>query len=323
METIKNYLESMFKALPQTEEILRLKNELLSNMQEKYNELKLEGKTENEAIGIVISEFGNIDELLSEMDINITNADETLPAMNLDEVKNYISLKKGSSFLIGIGVALCISGAAVLILLSQLITDNIIFRSLSQNAQDSIPVISLFVFLVPAIVLFIYSGFTLEKYKFIDKGDFYISESTKAFVTKERADFSPSFKLAIIIGVSLCVLSPIVIIVGNIFGDNGSTYGVFFLLLMIAAAVFIFIRFGVQEEAYKKLIKIDEYSPIQRKNDKVIGAVASVVFPIATCIFLLWGFLFHGWSICWIVFPITGILFGAFSGAYTIIKGNK
>lgn len=58
METIKNYLENMFQALPKTEEILRLKNELLLNMEEKYTELKSHGKTENEAIGIVISMTG-------------------------------------------------------------------------------------------------------------------------------------------------------------------------------------------------------------------------------------------------------------------------
>ena len=39
-------------------------------MEDKYNELKSEGKSENEAIGIVISEFGNIDELINELDIN-------------------------------------------------------------------------------------------------------------------------------------------------------------------------------------------------------------------------------------------------------------
>lgn len=36
---------------------------------EKYNELKNDGKSENEAIGIVISEFGNIEELIEELGI--------------------------------------------------------------------------------------------------------------------------------------------------------------------------------------------------------------------------------------------------------------
>ena len=61
METIKNYLESMFLNLPNTPEVYKAKNELLQMMEDKYTELKGSGKSENEAIGIVISEFGNLD----------------------------------------------------------------------------------------------------------------------------------------------------------------------------------------------------------------------------------------------------------------------
>ena len=46
-----------------------LKEEILSNMEEKYRELKKQGHSENEAIGTVISEFGNIDELVRELGI--------------------------------------------------------------------------------------------------------------------------------------------------------------------------------------------------------------------------------------------------------------
>ena len=63
MDTIKNYLDNMFSAFPKTAEISKIKENLFSNMEDKYNELKQSGKSENEAIGIVISEFGNIDEL--------------------------------------------------------------------------------------------------------------------------------------------------------------------------------------------------------------------------------------------------------------------
>lgn len=63
METIRNYLETMFSHLPNTPEVIRAKNELWQMMEDKYNELKEEGKSENEAIGTVISEFGNLDEI--------------------------------------------------------------------------------------------------------------------------------------------------------------------------------------------------------------------------------------------------------------------
>ena len=74
METIRNYLETMFLKLPNTPEVYKAKNELWQMMEDKYNELIANGKTENEAIGTVIAEFGNLDEL----------AEHRLPALHRD-----------------------------------------------------------------------------------------------------------------------------------------------------------------------------------------------------------------------------------------------
>ena len=63
MNTLKSYLESMFAKMPNTREVLRAKDELWQMMEDKYMELIAEGKNENEAVGTVISEFGNLEEL--------------------------------------------------------------------------------------------------------------------------------------------------------------------------------------------------------------------------------------------------------------------
>ena len=57
MQAIRNYLETMFMNLPNTPEVLRAKEELWQMMEDKYTELKNEGKSENEAVGTVISDF--------------------------------------------------------------------------------------------------------------------------------------------------------------------------------------------------------------------------------------------------------------------------
>ena len=63
METIKVYLDNMFMNLPQEAKVLRAKEELLNMMTEKYEELRAEGKNDNEALGTVIMEFGSMEEL--------------------------------------------------------------------------------------------------------------------------------------------------------------------------------------------------------------------------------------------------------------------
>lgn len=63
METLKNYIETMFSTLPKSEKARKLKQEMLFNMEEKYQDLINSGKSEAEAIGIIIASFGTVDEL--------------------------------------------------------------------------------------------------------------------------------------------------------------------------------------------------------------------------------------------------------------------
>lgn len=322
METIKNYLENMFRNLPQTEEIQRLRNELFFNMEEKYHELKKEGKLDNEAVGIVISEFGNINELLEEMNIQSVVKENVYPTISIEEAREFISLKHKTSYLIGLGVGLILFGVSLLILLTQLAEDRLIFRALSDNAQYTLPVILLFLLIVPAVGLFIYSGTKLERFKYIDEGVFELTSVTKAILSKELTHVSSKQSVGTIIGVCLCVLSPVAIFASSLFGDSFSAYGVCVLLIMVAIAVFIFISTGSVSDAYKKLLKIEGFEPVRQKQDKVIGAVAGIIWPLAVCVFLFCGFVFNLWHICWIIFPITGILFGGFCAFYSIIKSN-
>lgn len=117
MDTIMGYLNNMFTSLPRTEQTYKLKQDLLASMEEKYYELKKEGKSENEAVGIVISEFGNIDELIDELGITMGGEDTLLPVLAPEDTWGYLVAKKTSGFMVGIGVMLCIIGPALLILL--------------------------------------------------------------------------------------------------------------------------------------------------------------------------------------------------------------
>ncbi|MBR0165122.1 MAG: DUF4097 family beta strand repeat protein [Lachnospiraceae bacterium] len=63
METIKVYLDNMFMNLPREPKVLKAREELEAMMEDKYNEMIAEGKGEHEALGAVISEFGDMKEI--------------------------------------------------------------------------------------------------------------------------------------------------------------------------------------------------------------------------------------------------------------------
>lgn len=111
METIKSYLETMFANMPNTPEVLRAKQELWGMMEDKYNELISEGLSENEAVGTVISEFGNLDELSETLGLNrqqYNTPSDNRSCLSIEEIKKYIRAYNVKSILIAIGVFLCI-----------------------------------------------------------------------------------------------------------------------------------------------------------------------------------------------------------------------
>ncbi|WP_309128962.1 permease prefix domain 1-containing protein [Microbacterium sp.] len=63
MNVITAYLDTMFSAHPQTPRMLEAKAELQAMMEDAYASLIAAGRSENEAVGQVISDFGNIDEV--------------------------------------------------------------------------------------------------------------------------------------------------------------------------------------------------------------------------------------------------------------------
>lgn len=319
MDTIKVYVDNMFNNLARTSELKSLKEEILMNMEDKYLELKAEGKTENEAIGIVISEFGNLDEIIKEFNIEVEDED-LVKNIGLDEAREFLEDSKKCNFLISIGVMLCMFSGALLVLLFQLFEDGLAFKGFSEDKFAFIPIGIILVLVGIAVGIFIYSGLLMDKYSFIEKGEFKLSYDTKITLKKESQSLTKRVTYSTIVGVGLCIISPIAVFIGVSISGSAGVYGAAILILLVAIAVFIFINISADKDRYYKLLEMHEYSKIYKKGDKVIGAISSIVWPIAVVIFFVWGVMYDGWRISWIVFPIVGIVFGIFCSIYKAFK---
>nr|WP_312578665.1 permease prefix domain 1-containing protein [Sedimentibacter sp.] len=134
MNQIKNYVEAMFSSLPKTQEVVEMKLNILENMEEKFRELLHEGKNGNEAIGIVISQFGSIDELKAELGIDDSINDYNISAINIiniEELKNeYFKFRSKTPFFYAVAVILYILAPLFFVTLEDYNLDFITFYSL-------------------------------------------------------------------------------------------------------------------------------------------------------------------------------------------------
>ena len=71
MDTIKTYLDSLFASLPDNAKTQQAKTDMLANMRDYYRDLLRDGKSEEEAIGAVISAFGSLDELRADLGLPV------------------------------------------------------------------------------------------------------------------------------------------------------------------------------------------------------------------------------------------------------------
>ena len=69
-EKIRKEVNVLFQNAPNTKRANDLKDEIISNAEDKYEDLIKQGKSEEESLEIVIKEIGNVDELIEEVKKN-------------------------------------------------------------------------------------------------------------------------------------------------------------------------------------------------------------------------------------------------------------
>ena len=308
MNVIKNYVEAMFLNLPRTEELEGLEKDILANMEDKFLGLLEEGKTESEAIGVVISEFGNIDELLEELGLSQDQAEArprqdeqqepSLPTLKTEDISPYLKLRKQAGLYIGLGVILCGLMASCLIV---------------GYAYD-ISVVGFIVgvpLLAIGVALFIISGMRLSPFHYLEKG-FILSDQDRGFLEEAKEEFSKSFNLSMVIGVTVCILAILpVLIVTTVF--DYTAFGVALTVILGCIGSFFFIYSGNIQGSFTYLLEegfYEQVSPSTIKKHLFWKKFDNIYWLSVVAFYLLTGFLFGAWGMTWIVFPIAGVLSG-------------
>lgn len=308
MNTIREYIEQMFKGVPMTEETSQLKADILANLEDKYMALKEEGLSEHEAIGTVIAEFGNIDELLEEFEVKRVNehVTESYLTMSDSDLRYFIQAKGKMGWNIGLGVLACLTGIAGLLLL-------LAFQTVIPGALY-IGLVFLVGFLVIGVGLFIIEGMKgteLEVYY----SPFIVLPSDKEMLLAEQEDYKRSYIFSIVAGVSLCIMSITPILVGALTSVLPVLVGVAFSLLLVGVGIIFFTYSGNVWSAYE-IIKqngkyvevIEEEAAKDKRNKKVNYIIDEIYWPVILVIYFVLSFLYGAWAWSWVIFLLGGAL---------------
>lgn len=254
----------------------------------------------------------------------IAEADES-PArqVTMEEANKYMELVEKSSLWIATGVSMCILSPVVMIILSGMQEYAVI--KITEDAAAGIGIIVLLVMIAVAVVFFILNGMKLEKYEFLEKENLSLEYGIAGIVEKKKELFAPVFQRGIVIGVSLCILCVVPIMLALIFGSEEVTYVycVTFLLVMIAFAVFLFVKRGMIQSSYDKLLEEGDYTREKKAFNRKNGMAITVYWCVATALYLGISFVTMRWDRTWIIWPVAGVLFGAVEAILAVRQKNK
>lgn len=132
-EKLRNYVDSLFENAPNTVRAVELKEEMLQNLTEKYNDLLAEGKSEEAAYNIAVASIGDVKGLIDRLgEPGAVGSEKS---------------RKRSALFVSIAVGLYILSVVPVILI-----------------QDVMGVVIMFACIAVATGLLIYNGITKEKY---------------------------------------------------------------------------------------------------------------------------------------------------------------
>ena len=276
MNAIRNYLDNMFRNLPNTEAVRRAKAELLQMMEDKYEELIAEGKTENEAVGIVISEFGNLDELADSLGISeavTENPVEDKPMLSMDRVKEYLSMNNTRAILTPLGIALCILSVVSPILADILPID-----------LDIIGAGGMFGIIATAVGLFIFSGIKNKEYAEVRNKECSLSIEGAEYVRNERRGFKNSYGLMSSFGIGLCILSFLNPIILDKIPFIDSNVGAAMMFVFVALGVFLITSANTRMNGYDRLLALNESGKMSEefvpKADRKVNKAPIIICSI-------------------------------------------
>jgi hypothetical protein len=170
---------------------------------------------------------------------------------------------------------------------------------------------ALFLFLIIAIIIFIYCGFKNDPYIFLEKDvPFELEYGLRGLVIERKNKFNSTYIISNIIATCLCLISPLPLIISGFF-DNDMLSIMMMVLMMIIAGIgaFIFIVVGIQNASMQKLLQEGEFTRKEKRRSTIKEIVGSLYWSVVVIVYFYWSFQYNAWHYSWLVFVISGILF--------------
>ena len=261
------------------------------------------------------------DEMENEEHVGDGEPMEEKKKISLPFAHEYLAWRESAAKRIALGVALCILAVIPLILLGGASEA----YGISENAAGGIGLVILFAVIAAAVAVFIHCSFLNAPYEFLEKEEFELEYGVDGMVREKQKQYRPIYAKTNIIGVVLCILSPLPLIAAELMslGDFWMVCMTGVLLCIVAVAVYLFVRVGTVWGAMQRLLQEGEFDKKSKEKSSLQETVGGVYWCAVTAGYLLWSFLSFDWHMTWVVWPVAAVFFGAIEALLIYFENRK
>ena len=252
----------------------------------------------------------------------ITESVETakkLPTVGMEEASEFLKIEEKNAPLIALGVSLCILSLVLLIVLGGFADSGIL--GISENQAGGLGVVILLIMVAIGVFIFIKCETKVKEYDFLKTEEIDTAYGVTQIAKEKKDAFARTFNMNVSIGVVLCILACVPLLISSFFTEKTYviTAMVGLLLIIIAIAVNMFVRVGIINSSYDKLLQVGDYTPGKKKASIIIDKLAGIYWLVVVVIYLAWSLATNRWEITWVVWPVTGVIYAIFASIIKIV----
>lgn len=231
--------------------------------------------------------------------------------VSIEEANEYLRVNAKTRPYMMIATFLCTISPICLILLST--ASEIAKWGISGGVAAGVGLTVLFLFVISAVAMYVACGIKLKPFEYLENEPFETEYGVSGLVKEKKKALASGYIVANIIGISLCIISPLPLIVTALVTENAFAVSVTvgILLLLVAIGVAFLLSVGIPQGAYERLLKEGEYSDAAKDKKLKSEVFGSVYWPIVIALYLGYSFISGDWGRSWIIWPVAGIVFGA------------
>lgn len=317
MQIIDNYLDTVFTGYPQTPRTEEVKRELRAMMDDVYSGAIAAGRTQSEAVGQAIAEFGSMDEITALLGVPEGETTDALPTITVSQARNFADVYYRTRWLLAWAVALFVLSPIPLVSLNLAASG-----SVSPMLASTVGLSILLPGVAAGVGMLIWRAQKLSAFTLITQGAGQASSGVEAFAQELKQKHSDSRTRALIIAIALWILAGLPLIVLGVFtqempqpqADQYLAVGMAVTLVLVACGLLVFLSANWAYAAADRL-STESLAKASGADFDRYPSWAKVFFagywPLMVAIYLAWSFISGSWDRSWILWPIAGVAFAA------------